>query len=342
MQNILKKIYDSKYLNQKESYELFKFISSGRITEIELASVLIAMKIRGESENEIIGAIYAFLDDMKSFLKPNYIFSDIVGTGGDAKNTINISTISAFVAASCGFKIIKHCNKGVSSTLGSSDLLRKFDINLYASSKTSLQTLNELNICFLFAPKYHNGFQYSDNVRKILKTKTIFNILGPFLNPARPPLTLIGVYDKKLISPAITILKKLKYKRGIVLHGNNTDEVTLNGITYVSELLNKKIISYELQPKDFGLKMHTEKLSLNNSSEENYNLIYQIIKGNGKKIHEELIAVNTALLLKVFGEENLKENTELALDKIRSGDIYKYIKNVSDMLKEDNYARDYT
>lgn len=342
MQNIFNKIYDSKCLSQKESYQLFNCISSGRITDIQLASILIAMRIRGESVEEIIGAIYAFSENMKYFPRPNYIFSDIVGTGGDANNTINVSTASAFVAATCGYKIIKHCNQGISSKSGSSNLLEKFNINLHASSKQSRKTLDELNICFLFAPKYHHGFQYANNVRKVLKTKTILNILGPFLNPAVPSLSVIGVYSKKLISPAVKILKRLKYKRGIVLHGNNTDEVTLNGITYISELLNNKITSYELRPQDFGLEIHPKKLFLESSSKENYRIISEIMQGKGDRLYEELIAVNVALLLKVFGKENLRENTQLALDKIRSGDVYKHIKNVSDMLKEENYERNNT
>ncbi|QCO70836.1 anthranilate phosphoribosyltransferase [Buchnera aphidicola] len=339
MQNILNKIYSSKSLSKEESYQLFTLISSGKITDIQLSSILTAIRIRGESTEEVKGAIIAFLKKMKYFPKPDYIFSDIVGTGGDTRNTINISTTSAFVAATCGFKIIKHCNQGVSSKSGSSDLLKKFNINLNASPEKSRQTLDQLNICFLFAPKYHNGFKYSNHVRKILKTKTIFNLLGPFLNPALPPLTVIGVYNQKLISPVVNILKDLEYQRGIVLHSDNTDEVTLYGTTYISELLNKEIISYQLQPEDFGLKTHSKKILTINSLEENYRIINQIMKGKGNRLYEELIAVNVAILLKVFGHENLKENTELALNKIRSGDVYKHMQNVADMLKEENHER---
>lgn len=335
MQNIFSKIYESKSLNQEESYQLFKSIALGEINEIQLSSILTAMQMNGESEEEILGAIYAFLERMKFFPRPNYIFSDIVGTGGDIKNTINVSTASAFVAASCGFKIIKHCNKGVSSKSGSSDILNKFKINLNGSLENSKKILDKLNICFLFAPRYHNSFKYASNTRSILKIKTIFNLLGPFLNPASPPLTVIGVYKKDLINPMSKILKKLKYQRGIVLHGGDTDEVTLHGTTYVSELLNNKIYSYELEPEDFGIKRYPKSISVECSSEENYHLIKKTMKGQGEKLYEELIAVNVAILLKNFGCENLKENTKLALKKIRSGDVYKHIMQVSNMSKED-------
>ncbi|QCI19843.1 MAG: anthranilate phosphoribosyltransferase [Buchnera aphidicola (Brevicoryne brassicae)] len=342
MQNILNKIYESKYLNQEESYQLFKLISFGKITDIKLSSILTAMKIRGESKEEIIGAILAFSENIKYFPRPDYLFADIVGTGGDIKNTMNISTASAFVASSCGLKIVKHCNQGVSSKSGSSDLLKRFNINLYASSQKSRQTLDKLNICFLFAPKYHDSFHYSRNVRKILKTRTIFNLLGPFLNPAIPPFSVIGVYSKNLVNSSIEILKNLKYKRGIVLHGHDTDEVTLHGTTYVAELFNEKISSYKLQPKDFGLEIHDKKIFIERSSKENYHIISEIMKGKGDRLNEELIAVNVAMLLKIFGYEDLKENTKLALNKIRSGDVYKHIINVANMLKEDEHERNNT
>ncbi|QFQ32455.1 anthranilate phosphoribosyltransferase [Buchnera aphidicola (Aphis fabae)] len=335
MQNIFKKVYKLESLNQEESYRLFKSIISGTINEIQLSSILTAMHVRNESMEEILGAIHACLEAMKLFPRPHYMFSDIVGTGGDNKNTINISTASAFVASYCGFKIIKHCNKGVSSTSGSSDILKKFKINLNPSLKNSLKTLDKLNICFLFAPQYHNSFQYVENIRKILKIKTIFNLLGPFLNPARPFLTVIGVYKKKLINPMIEILRKLKYQRGIILHGDGTDEVSLNGTTYVAELLNKKIYSYQLEAKNFGLKTHSKKTYIVGSSEESYDIIKKTMQGKGDKLHEELIAVNVAILLKNFGYTDLKSNTKMALNKIRSGKVYKHIIKISNMLKED-------
>ncbi|QNS01975.1 MAG: anthranilate phosphoribosyltransferase [Buchnera aphidicola (Pentalonia nigronervosa)] len=337
MKKILEKIDKLQFLNQNESYQLFKFITSRELKRSFLESILIKMHKRGESIDEIIGAIHFFSENMQFFPSPNYIFSDIVGTGGDLKNTINVSTASSFVASACGFKIIKHCNQGISSTCGSADLLKKFNIDLNVSANASRQCLEKLNICFLFAPKYHHGFQNVNVVRKFLKIRTIFNILGPFLNPAKPSIILIGVYNKNFMIPAIEILKQLKYKRAIVVHGNNTDEVVLWGKTYVSELNNSNIVSYKLTPEDFGLKNYTNPIFFQSSPEQNYSIIKNVMQGQGSAFYEELIAVNVAMLLKLFGEHDLKKNTQLALNKIRSGDVYQHIINVSHALKEKKY-----
>ncbi|CAL4321747.1 anthranilate phosphoribosyltransferase [Buchnera aphidicola] len=339
MKNIFHKLNNLQSLSQLESYQLFQSIIAGKITHIQLISILKIMSARNETTDEIIGAIYACLENTNHFPRPNYLFSDIVGTGGDINNTINISTASAFVAAECGLKIVKHCNKGISSKSGSSDLLKKFNINLNASPERSRQSLDEFNICFLFAQKYNNGFKNSINARKMIKNKTIFNLLGPFLNPAIPPFIVLGVYHKKWIYPFAKILSNLNYQRGIVLHGNQTDEVTLHGITYVTEWHNKKIFSYQLKPEDFGIKTHLIKKYQEHSPEENHFIIKKIMQGNGDSLYEELIAVNVAMLLKIFGNEDLKKNVQFALKKIRSGAVYHRIMNVSHILKEDHYER---
>lgn len=323
MKNILKKIYESKLLTDLESYILFQNIIKKKINNIQLASVLIAMKIRGESSDEIFGAIRACLEKTECFPKPNYYFSDIVGTGGDRNNTINISTASAIVAATCGLKIVKHCNAKISSKSGSSDLLHELGININLSSQKSREMLDQYDICFLFAPQYHTIFKNVVKVRKTLKTKTFFNILGPLLNPSKPPLTVIGVHSKSLIPIMIRTLQKLNYQRAIVLHSNNTDEVMLFGKTYISELNNKKIISYEMVAQDFGLRSHSKNALQGGSSKENCDIIKKIFKGHGNIAHEETIAANVAILLKIFGNEDIKENAQYALEIIRSGSVYK-------------------
>ncbi|XBC43557.1 MAG: anthranilate phosphoribosyltransferase [Buchnera aphidicola (Meitanaphis flavogallis)] len=329
MQTILNKIYNGDYLTEQESYKIFTFIMSKKINDIQLSAILIALKIKGESESEIMGALRACLKYVKPFPKPNYMFADIVGTGGDSSNSINISTTSAFVGATCGLKIIKHCNTNISSKTGSYELLKEFGIDINISQRKSQEMLNTFNVCFLFAPQYHISFKYVTLVRKILKTKTLFNILGPLLNPSQPPLSFIGVYSIKLMFPIAKILRKLKSHRSIIVYSNHTDEVTLHSPTNVIELKNSKINSYTLYPEDFGVHYHNQNSILGGTPKENYEIIKKTLQGKGPSAITETIAANVAVLFKIFGNENLKKNTEYALKIIRSGKVYETISALS-------------
>lgn len=198
LQPILEKLYRAETLSQQESHQLFSAVVRGEVKPEQLAAALVSMKVRGEQPQEIAGAATALLENAAPFPRPDYLFADIVGTGGDGSNSINISTASAFVAAACGLKVAKHGNRSVSSKSGSSDLLAAFGINLDMNADKSRAALDELGVCFLFAPKYHTGFRHAMPVRQQLKTRTLFNVLGPLINPAHPPLALIGVYSPEL------------------------------------------------------------------------------------------------------------------------------------------------
>jgi len=302
---------------------------SGKINNVQLSAILIALKIKGESEQEIMGAMQACLEQAQPFPKQNYMFSDIVGTGGDLSNSINISTASALVGATCGLKIIKHCNSSISGKSGSYDLLKEFDININISQKKSQEMLNKLNVCFLFAPQYHASFKHVSLVRKILKTRTLFNILGPLLNPSNPPLSVIGVYSTKLMIPIAHILKKLNRHRSIIVYSNNIDEVTLHSPTNITELKNSKITSYTLYPESFGVHFHDKNTILGGTPKENYEIVKKVFQGKGPISITETIAANTAILLQLFGNEDLKKNTQYALKIIYSGKVYQKIIELS-------------
>lgn len=325
-QIILEKLYEGKKISFQQSYKLFNYIIEDKISNEQISAILIGMKIRGEHHEEIAGAVTAMFKTMKYFPSPNYLFADIVGTGGDYKNSINISTISAIVAAGCGIHVAKHNNRSISSMSGSSDILELFGVNLNISAKSSRRLLDTLGICFLFAPKYNNGFNNRIlKIRKLLKTRTLFNILGPLLNPAKPPLILIGVYSPNLLLPIAKTLKILKYKKALVIHSGGMDEVTLYANTNIAELNNNKIKMHTLNAEDFGLKYQTQKSLIIKNTEENYELLCNLLQGRGSLSHESVIAANVALLLKLFGHENLYKNTSLALEQIKSGNSYKRI-----------------
>ncbi|UDG80199.1 anthranilate phosphoribosyltransferase [Candidatus Steffania adelgidicola] len=322
MQTILEHLYVGGRMNRETSQQLFEGIIQGQLAPEQLAAVLISMKVRGEHPEEIAGATSALLAHASSFPRPDYLFADIVGTGGDSSNSINISTASAIVSASCGAHIAKHGNGGVSSCSGSADLLTAFGIRTNMPAEISRQALDELGICFLFAPQYNSGLRYTMPVRKLLKTRTIFNILGPLLNPARPPLALIGVYSPQLVLPIAKTLQMLDYHRAAVVHSGGMDEVALHAPTQVAELREGMIDSYTLNAADFGLLTQSADALRGGSPEENRDILKCLLQGNGKYAHAAVVAANVALLLKLFGHENLRDNTHRALHEIHSGSPY--------------------
>lgn len=324
-QPILEKLFKSQSMTQEESHQLFAAIVRGELEDSQLAAALISMKMRGERPEEIAGAASALLADAQPFPRPDYDFADIVGTGGDGTNSINISTASAFVAASCGAKVAKHGNRSVSSRSGSSDLLQAFGIRLDMSAEDSRQALDDLNVCFLFAPQYHTGFRHAMPVRQQLKTRTIFNVLGPLINPARPPKALIGVYSPELALPIAQALKVLGYKNAAVVHGGGMDEVAIHAPTQVAELNNGEIESYQLSPQDFGLQSYSLNALQGGTPEENRDILARLLQGKGDAAHAAAVAANVALLLKLFGQDNLRHNAQLALETIRSGTAFERV-----------------
>ncbi|ECY9604445.1 DNA topoisomerase IV subunit A [Salmonella enterica subsp. enterica serovar Braenderup] len=280
------------------------------------------MKIRGEHPNEIAGAATALLENAAPFPRPDYLFADIVGTGGDGSNSINISTASAFVAAACGLKVAKHGNRSVSSKSGSSDLLAAFGINLDMNADKSRQALDELGVCFLFAPKYHTGFRHAMPVRQQLKTRTLFNVLGPLINPAHPPLALIGVYSPELVLPIAETLRVLGYQRAAVVHSGGMDEVSLHAPTIVAELHDGEIKSYQLTAEDFGLTPYHQDQLAGGTPEENRDILTRLLQGKGDAAHEAAVAANVAMLMRLHGQEDLKANAQTVLDVLRNGTAY--------------------
>lgn len=322
MKNLFDKLFSAQTLTQPESQQLFNSIIRGELTESQLAAVLISMKMRGEQPEEIAGAALACLENAQPFPRPDYSFSDIVGTGGDGANSINISTASAFVAAECGIKVAKHGNRSVSSRSGSSDLLAAFGISLNLSAQSARDALDDLGVCFLFAPQYHSGFRHAAPVRTQLRTRTLFNVLGPLINPARPPIALIGVYQASLVKPVAKTLQMLGFSRAAVVHSGGMDEVSLHAPTDVAELNQGELSYYQLTANDFGLAPYALSDLEGGSPEDNRLLLSHLLQGDGKVAHGAAVAANVALLMKMNGHENLKENTDFALKVIRSGKAY--------------------
>lgn len=328
-QQILEQLFNGTSLSREQSKQLFSAIVQGELSNEQLAGALIALKLKGETVDEISGAVTALQTAAEPFPTPDYVFADIVGTGGDGANTINLSTASAIIAASMGAKVAKHGNRSVSSKTGSSDVLAALGARLDLDATTARKALDEIGICFLFAPQYHRGFKHAVPVRQALKTRTIFNILGPLINPAKPKHQLLGVYNEKLLQPYAETALTLGHQHSIVVHGAGLDEVALHAETQVAEIYQGKIERYTLTAEDFGLKPQPLDAIRGGEPEQNAQYIRALLQGKGEPAHVNAVAANTALLLRLFGYQDLKQTTQQVLAQIASGNAYKTLEKLS-------------
>ena len=326
---LLEQLYSGHSLSTSESTALFNAVIQGELSNEQIAAMLIALKVRGANTEEITGAVAASLQNAKAFPHPNYSFADIVGTGGDGQNTINISTASAIVAASMGAKVAKHGNRSVSSKSGASDVLTALGVNVNVTPEQARQALDEIGVCFLFAQQYHSGFRYVAPVRAALKTRTIFNILGPLINPARPTYHLLGVYAPELVKTYAETAVALEHQHSFVVHGSGLDEVALHGETQVAEIKNGKIEYFTLTPEDFGLKTQSLESLRGGEPQENAQILTALLQGKGKTEHANAVAANTALLLKLFGHNDLKQNVQNVLTHLASGSAFETLQKLT-------------
>ncbi|OBX48362.1 anthranilate phosphoribosyltransferase [Haemophilus haemolyticus] len=326
---LLEQLYSRHSLSTSESTALFNAVIQGELSNEQIAAMLIALKVRGANTEEITGAVAASLQNAKAFPHPNYPFADIVGTGGDGQNTINISTASAIVAASMGAKVAKHGNRSVSSKSGASDVLTALGVNVNVTPEQARQALDEIGVCFLFAQQYHSGFRHVAPVRAALKTRTIFNILGPLINPARPTYHLLGVYAPELVKTYAETAVALEHQHSFVVHGSGLDEVALHGETQVAEIKNGKIEYFTLTPEDFGLKAQSLETLRGGEPQENAQILTALLQGKGKTEHANAVAANTALLLKLFGHDDLKQNVQNVLAHLASGKAFETLQKLT-------------
>ncbi|RLV61104.1 anthranilate phosphoribosyltransferase [Parashewanella curva] len=324
-QALFQKVFNGHSLTREQMKCVFDDIITNQVDDIQLASLLTAMKVRGETVEEICGAADASLSHAKEFNRSNVAnIVDIVGTGGDGFNTINISTTAAFVAAAAGANVAKHGNKGVSSKSGSSDVLSQLGVDVTVSPEVASQLLEKTGISFLFAPTYHSGFKHAATVRKELKTRTIFNLLGPLVNPARPDAILLGVYDELLVEPIATVLLNLGVKRAMVVHGCGLDEVAVHGETLVCELKDRQLSTSLLTPNSLGVDKYQVKELQGGTPAENAQISRQILSGQGKPAHIAAVAANAGCAIYLSGLVNSpKEGVRCALHILNTDTGYK-------------------
>ena len=316
LNEIKNKLFDQKNLSIEETSYIFNLIMSGEISEIDTASILIALKIKKETKNEIYGATKIMREKSIKISSPKNAI-DTCGTGGDMRGTLNISTSSALVAASAGAIVAKHGNRSISSKSGSADLLEKLGIKLTSKINELEKSLNKYNFCFLFAQFHHSSMKHVINVRKQLETRTIFNLLGPLTNPASTKKQLLGVYDKKWVRIHCEVLKDFGSTEAMIVHGEDgLDEISLCSPTYISELKNNNIKDYIFDPKDYGYEYININDILGQDSEYNAKAFLDMLEGPNNSF-QKIVELNAGAAIYLSGlVNNLKDGFELAKQSI--------------------------
>ena len=285
-----------RHLTREESCAAFRHLMSGAWSEVEIAALVAALKARGESPEEVAGAAFALREAAVPFPRPDYEFADTCGTGGDGAGSFNISTAVALLVAELGIPVAKHGNRSVSSRCGSADVLEAAGGRLDAPPDAARRSLDEIGICFLFAPAYHAGVRHATPVRKALGTRTIFNLLGPLANPSRPPLQLMGVYDPALCLPLAKTLGMLGAEVALVVHGSGLDEVALHGPTTAALWRDGQLAELELTPEEAGLNRRPIDEIEGGTPESNLELLVKVLEGRGTPACLDTVALNAGAL----------------------------------------------
>ncbi len=326
------KVVDKVDLSEEEMESTMDEIMSGEATPAQIGSLITALRMKGETVEEITGAARLMRKKAVEIRSSSQSLVDTCGTGGDRSHTFNISTAAAFVVAGTDLKVAKHGNRSVSSQCGSADVLESLGINIEAKKEVVEKCLEEIGIAFLFAPLLHGAMKHAIGPRREMGIRTIFNVLGPLTNPAQAKAQVIGVYDGKLTEPLAQVLGRLGSKHSFVVHGSDgLDEITLTGETRISELKEGEVSTYQIKPEDFGLKTCGKDTLLGGDKQNNANIIQEILKG-AKGPRRDIVLLNSAAAI-VAGDKakDFKEGIELARNSIDSGGASEKLKKLIEM-----------
>jgi anthranilate phosphoribosyltransferase len=310
-----------KGLTVRESIDVFTEIMSGKATDAQIAAFIVALRMKGETPEEITGAATVMREKATHVLpkEPAHVV-DTCGTGGDNAGTFNISTAAAFVASGAGAAVAKHGNRSVSSKCGSADVLESLGINISADAGTMKECLDTIGICFLFASSLHKAMKYAIGPRKEIGIRTIFNILGPLTNPSLAPTQLLGVFSPDLTETLAQVLKNMGTRKAYVVHGlDKLDEISICADTRVSELANGTVRTYVIKPEDFGIKRALHQDILGGAARENATIIENVLAGE-KGPHRDIVLINAAHAIAAAGiAAHPREAFGLACTSIDSG-----------------------
>jgi len=330
MDEVIKKLKNKQNLNFEESKSVFESMMSGKVKEEQIHDFLTLSSVKGETSDEIAGGVYVLRNKAAQVNVPDDTI-DTCGTGGDGKNTLNISTAAALLLSSFGVKVAKHGNKSVSSKCGSADVLEKLNININLGPKEVEVSIGNNNFGFMFAPGYHSAMKYVGPVRKKIGKRTIFNLIGPLSSPAKVKRQVVGVFDKKLLRVFAEALKNLNLKKALIVNSQDgLDEISPYANTDVVELSNGKIKEFALNPKDLNIETSGFENIVGKDPEYNAEKMKEIFQGKDNDFSIAVCLNAAAGLLVAEKSNSFEEGYEKLRKHILSG---KVINHISKLMK---------
>jgi anthranilate phosphoribosyltransferase len=327
----LKIVASGENLTEDESYQSMLEIIKGQSNKVKVGALLTALSIKGETVPEITGFVRAMREASLKVYSSQKPLVDTCGTGGNTLKTFNVSTAAALISASCGVTIAKHGNRSITSKCGGADILEALGVNINCNPREVEYCLDNVGMGFMFAPLFHPAMKNVAGVRKELGIRTIFNILGPLTSPACADIQLLGVFDPDYVEPMAQVLKNLKIKRAMVVHGYDSsdnpalDEISIVGKTKIALLEQNKVEVFELYPEDFGIRNTIEKhIIAPDTINENLDIFLDVLNGRLTTFKEEsrlnLCLVNAAAILFIAGKvSSLEDGMNVALESVQRG-----------------------
>lgn len=333
----IKSIIEGRGLTEQESYDAIDQVMSGQATDAQIAGLLVALRVKGETVEEITGGARA-LAEKANRIHPKVPFCvDPVGTGGDGTNTFNISSTAAIVAAAAGACVAKHGNRSVSSRSGSADFYESIGINIALSPAAVERCIEEIGFGFMFAPTFHPAMRFAGPVRRQLAVRNIFNILGPLSNPASANGQILGVYDQAIMPFIAKTLQNLGEKHSMVVHGSDgSDEITNTGVTYVIEVFPDHMEEYTITPEQFGIAACTLEDLQGGTPADNVRISLDILNGQ-KGPHRDIVVLNAGATIYVGQKAaSLAEGVKLAEEAIDSGKAFEKLEQIREFTNRDD------
>jgi len=308
-------------LTQQEMTQVFEEIMSGMATPIQVGAFITALRMKGETVDEITAAVKVMRTKASTIdLGAEEDVIDTCGTGGDVSHTFNISTTAAFILAGCGIKVAKHGNRGVSSQCGSADVLEELGVRIDLQPYRVKECIEKIGIGFMFAPLFHGAMKYAVEPRKQIGIRTIFNILGPLSNPAGANYQVIGVYRPEVMENMAKVLLNLGTKAAMIVHSEDgLDEISLSAKTRITQLKNKRVSTYYVQPKNFGLRRSDLVAIQGGSKEVNAAIILNILKGQRGPARDVAVMNASAALVIMENARDFADGVKIASESVDSG-----------------------